>query len=679
MSLHSYKARLPGAEGEFVFFATRARDWRLAAVTCPFLLVWALFAHSFSGYAEEVVPGDNLVVEGIPKIPASLADEVRRYSEFRRARFLDWHPVRREMLINTRLGNTYQLHHVKFSGGARTQVTFYDDNVFAGRYQSTQARYFVFRKDVGGNEQYQNYRHDLNTGAVTLLTDGRSRNSLGVWSRAGSRMAYTSTRRNGKDADLYLIDPSDPKTDRLMAQLEGGGWFPVDWSPDDRKILVVEYVSANESCLWIFDAATGEKSLVTPKGGAEKVAYGAAQFRTDGRGIYVTADRGSEFRRLAYIDLLRNEHTFLTGHIQWDVDEFDLSPDGKTIAFVANEEGISRLYLLDTATRKAGPVQKMPVGVISGLRWHKNGRDLGYTLSTARSTAEAYSLNIRTGKLERWTFSETGGSNTENFSEPELIRWKSFDGRMISGFLYRPPASFTGKRPVVISIHGGPEVQFQPGFLGRANYYLNELGVALIFPNIRGSSGYGKTFLKLDNGFLRPDAYKDIGALLDWVQGRPELDASRVLVTGVSYRGHMALAVSYLYSDRIACSVGVVGPSNLVTFLESTADYRRDLRRVEYGDERDPKMRAFLEQIAPLTNADKVRKPLLVVQGKNDPRVPLREAEQLVAAVRKNGTPVWYLMAKDEGHGFAKKGNADFQFYSTVLFMKECLLKQGGR
>ena len=640
-----------------------------------FLLVLLFSAPSLSRGADGLVPGDNLLVEGMPKIPLSLAEEVARYNDFRRARFLDWHPVRKEMLINTRLGNTYQLHQLKFPGGARTQLTSYDDNVFVGRYQPTQGHYFVFSKDVGGNEQYQSYRYDVATGTVTLLTDGKSRNSLGIWSNTGNRIAYQSTRRNDRDSDLYVIAPSNPKSGRLLAAVEGGGWFPADWSPDDRKILVLEHVSANESYLWLFDAATGQKTLITPKGGAEKVAYRAAQFSKDGSGIYVTTDRGSEFRRLAHMDLLRNEHTFLPSHIQWDVNEFDLSPDGKTIAFVTNEEAINRLYLLDTATRKVRPVQKMPVGVISSLQWHKNGRDLGFTLSAARSTAEAYSLDTRTGRLERWTISETGGLNTENFSEPVPIRWKSFDGRIISGFLYRPPVRFTGKRPVVISIHGGPELQFQPSFLGRANYYLNELGIALIFPNVRGSSGFGKTFLKLDDGFLRPDAYKDIGALLDWIEARPDLDASRVLVTGASYGGHMSLAVSYLYSDRLACSVDIVGPSNLVTFFETTADYRRDLRRVEYGDERDPKMRSFLEQIAPLSNADKIRKPLLVIQGKNDPRVPLSEAEQLVAAVKKNGTPVWYLMAKDEGHGFIKKRNADFQFYATVLFMKECLLK----
>jgi dipeptidyl aminopeptidase/acylaminoacyl peptidase len=320
------------------------------------------------------------------------------------------------------------------------------------------------------------------------------------------------------------------------------------------------------------------------------------------------------------------------------------------------------------------PVPGVPLGVVSGVKWHRDGGAVGFTVASARSTYDAYSFDVRSGSLERWTFSETGGLNAEAFAQPEPISWKSFDGLEITGFLYRPPARFAGKRPVRIEIHGGPESQARPEFLGRDNYFINELGAALILPNIRGSSGYGKSFLKLDNGFLRENAYKDIGALLDWIGTREDLDSQRVMVEGGSYGGHMSLAVSTLYSDRIRCSVDEVGISNLVTFLENTSGYRQDLRRVEYGDERDPKMRAFLERIAPANNAEKIVKPLFVIQGQNDPRVPRTESEQMLARVRGNGTPVWYLMARDEGHGFGKKANRDFQFYATVLFLKQFLL-----
>ncbi|NES74112.1 MAG: S9 family peptidase, partial [Okeania sp. SIO2D1] len=264
---------------------------------------------------------------------------------------------------------------------------------------------------------------------------------------------------------------------------------------------------------------------------------------------------------------------------------------------------------------------------------------------------------------------------TANFAQPELIRWPSFDNRQISGFLYRPPTKFTGKRPVIINIHGGPESQYRPTFLGRQNYYLDELGVAIIFPNVRGSSGYGKTFLQLDNGYLREDAVKDIGTLLEWIATQPDLDKERILVSGGSYGGYMSLAVATKYSEKIRAAIDLVGISNFVTFLERTEDYRRDLRRVEYGDERDPKMRQFLLDISPLNNADKITKPLFVVHGQNDPRVPVTEAQQIAKTVADNGVPLWYLVAKDEGHGFAKKKNNDFLFYATVMFIKEHLLE----
>jgi len=635
-----------------------------------FLLTAAAFPQS-----DKVVPNENLVVEGIPKIPASLAETVDRYTNFRGAVLESWDPVKREMLISTRFADTNQVHAVKMPGGARTQLTFYPDRVAGARYSPVKDDSFVFSKDIGGGEFYQLYRYDVASGDATLLTDGKSRNTDAVWSYAGDRIVYGSTRRTGKDLDLWEIEPANPKSDRLLAPLQGGGWQTLDWSPDGQEILVVEEISANESYLWVVDARTGAKTLLTPKGGAVKVAYNGGRFSKDGKGIYVTTDRDAEFQRLAYVDLASKQHTYLTSNIPWDVDEFDLSFDGKTIAFVSDEDGFGVLHLLDTKLRKEKPVPALPKGVISGVSWNKNNRDLGFNLSSARSSSDVYSLDVQTEKVERWTFSETGGLNTSSFPEPELIHWKSWDGRAISGFLYRPPAKFTGKRPVIINIHGGPEGQFRPGFPGRWDYYLNELGVAMIAPNVRGSTGYGKTFLALDNGFLREGSYQDINALLDWVQTQSDLDSSKVLITGGSYGGFMTLAVATNYNARICCSVDVVGPSNLVTFLEHTSGYRQDLRRVEYGDERDPKMREFLERIAPANNAKNITKPLFVIAGNNDPRVPVTESQQMVNVVRQNGTPVWWLMAKDEGHGFAKKKNADYQFDATVMFVKEYLLK----
>ena len=620
-----------------------------------------------------LAPPENLVAEGLPQIPASLAEQVRRYTESRTAQLADWHPQRRELLIATRFGNTPQIHLVKTPGGARTQLTFFNEPVGFATFEPQQGRYFLFPRDTGGNEFSQIYRFDLATGAVTLLTDGgRSQNGGIVWSRKGDRIAYSSTRRNGTDRDVYIMNPSDPKSDRLVLQVSGGGWGPLDWSPDDSKLLVGEYLSVDRSTIWVVDVATGSKTPVTDA--SETVAYGGAEFSADGRGVYVSTDKNSEFQHLAYIDATSKAVTPLTTGINWDVEGFDVSPDGRAIAFSINEAGVSKLHLFDTATKRTRPIANAPAGVVGNVQWHRNSRDVAFSIGGARAASDVYSVNTTDGAVTRWTESEIGGLVASELSEPELIRWKSFDGLEITGFYYRPPARFTGRRPVIINIHGGPEGQARPVFLSRTNYYLNELGVAVVFPNVRGSLGYGKTFVGKDNGTKREDSVKDIGALLDWIGTRPELDASRVMVTGGSYGGYMTLAVATNYNDRIRCAVDIVGISNFNTFLKNTESYRRDLRRVEYGDERDPAMAAFFERIAPINNAGKISKPLFVVQGGNDPRVPRSEAEQMVERVKQNGSPVWYLMAKDEGHGFVKKPNVDFQFYATVTFVRKYLL-----
>ena len=635
-----------------------------------------VFGSLASAQDGEIVPNENLVVEGVPKIPVSLAETVERYSNFRSAGFASWHPVGREMLIVTRFADTSQVHQVKFPGGARTQLTFFGDGVSNGiAYEPVKGDSFIFLKDVGGGEFFQLYRYDLASGDVTLLTDGKSRNTAPRWSYQGDRIAFGSTRRNGNDVDIWTVSPSDPPRAHMVAQLEGGGWEVSDWSPDGTKLLVLNGVSVTETYVWLIDVASGKKELLTPKTGSDTVAYNNARFAKDGKGVFMTSDQGSEFQRLVWMDLSSKKTDILTPELNWDVDEFDLSKDGHRIAFEANEDGISVLHAFDTATRREVALPKLPVGVLWGIRWHENSHEFAFSLSTASQPYDVYSIDVDSGRLERWTYSETGGLNGSNFAQPQLIHWKSWDSRSVSGFLYRPPAKFSGKRPVIIDIHGGPEGQFRPDFNERDNYYLSELGVAMIYPNVRGSTGYGKTFVALDNGRLREGSYKDINSLLDWIAQQPDLDAKRVLITGGSYGGFMTLAVATNYNDRICCSVDIVGPSNLVTFLEHTSGYRQDLRRVEYGDERDPKMRAYLESIAPANKAQSISKPLFVIAGKNDPRVPASESEQMAATVRKNKTPVWYLLGKDEGHGFRKKKNRDFQFYATVMFVKEYLLK----
>lgn len=621
---------------------------------------------------------ENLVLQGIPPIPQDLRSQAAPYLETRAAVFQSWHPRHPEMLVTTRFSETMQVHLVKMPGGARRQLTFLSEPVGDALFQPGTGESIVYSQDTGGGEFYQLYRYELANGRVTLLTDGHSRNTGARWSDSGKWLAYTSTRRTGRDNDIYIVDPSDPSSTRMVFQVTGGGWRIEDWSPDESKLVLLEYLSINESKLHLADLKAGSRSRITPDT-KDKVAFQDAQFSQDGKTIYVTTDQDSEFRRLAKLDPNTGDIEPLTSHIPWDVGAFDVSPGGDRIAFVTNEDGVSKLHFLDTATEQPLPaLDSVPTGVISNVRWHGDGARLGFTLTSARSPNDAYSVNLTTNgwKLERWTESETGGLNPDKFVQPELIKVESFGQIPISAFVFRPDRGrFPGKRPVLIMIHGGPESQARPVFQARNNYFLNELGIALVYPNVRGSAGYGKTFLTLDNGMKREDSVRDIGTILDWVKGDPGLDRERVAVYGGSYGGYMVLASLVHFSDRLRCGIDIVGISNFLTFLKNTQDYRRDLRRAEYGDERDDEMRQFLDKISPNNNVSKIKRPLLVVQGKNDPRVPLGESEQMVQALRDQGGTVWYLMAKDEGHGFAKKPNADVQFLVTIQFLLEHLLR----
>jgi len=433
-------------------------------------------------------PGENLLVQGIPAIPATIA----RYTEFRSAAVFSWHPQRREMLIGTRFADTAQIHEVKMPGGARTQLTFFPDRVSGASYHPHAGDYFVFSKDIGGGEWFQLYRYEAGFRDIVLLTDGKSRNLGTTWSNRGDLIAYSSTRRDRADLDFYLMNPADKSTDRLLVENQGGGWQIADWSPDDKTLLAVEEISVNESYLWLVDVASGQKNLLTPKGG-EKVAYAPIGFSADGKGIYVTSDRDNEFQRIAYIDLATRNPKYLTND-RWDVESAQLSHNRKLLAYTVNENGLSTLHLLDLSTNKQRPLPKVPAGIISGLVWHENNKDLAFSLNSARSPLDAYSVDVNSGKLDRWTTSETGGLNSETFAEPQLVKWKSFDGREISGWLFLPQKTkFPGRRPVIVNIHGGPEGEARPIYQGRNNYFLNEMGVAILFPNIRGSTGYGKT------------------------------------------------------------------------------------------------------------------------------------------------------------------------------------------
>jgi dipeptidyl aminopeptidase/acylaminoacyl peptidase len=638
-----------------------------------------------------IAPNPNLVVQGIPPVPQSLADAISRYNDFRGHTFSDWHPTQREMLVSHRKAgaNTAQIFRVTSPLSEGEQLTDGADPVARATYEPRTGEYIVFERAAGGNEVGQIFRLPLKPSGAqpVLLTNPDERNAINTWLRKSGQLIYSSvpidrTAQGGTRSKImttfWVMDPMKPEGRRKLAELEGGGWAAGRPSPDERQVSLTRYLSANESQIWLLDLASGSTRQVAPAVGSQepKATYAPAGWAPDGRALWIASDRAGEFRELMKLDLASGRFDRVSAHIPWDVNGVSFTEDGSKMVAQFNVDGRDELRFFDPTTAKEVPAPAaLPNGNVGTAAYHPGRGDLAFSISNAQGPSQIYALGAD-GKVQQWTrASAAPGMDTSGFTEQKIVRWKSSDGLTISGLLTQPPKKFTGKRPVLISIHGGPEAQATFGFLGRNAYFVQELGMAVIQPNVRGSSGYGKSFLAMDNGFKREDSVKDIGALLDWIATQPDLDASRVLVTGGSYGGYMTLAVSTHYADRIAGAIDVVGISHFVTFLNNTESYRRDLRRVEYGDERDPAMRAHLEKISPLTNAAKIKKPLFVIQGKNDPRVPYTEAEQIVATVRQNGTPVWYLRAENEGHGFQKKDNQDFQFYATVLFMQQTVLK----
>ena len=624
---------------------------------------------------------DTIRADGVPPVPMAVREALNQYQNIRSASFQGWVSRGRGMFITTRFADVSQVHWVEQPGGARTQLTFGAERVgtVAPRPRHDQ---FLFSLDEGGAENNQFFLQERTGGKPRRITDGKSRNLGPQWSRSGDLLAFSSNARNGRDMDLYVAAPGDAHFVRRFKEVSGQ-WTVADWSPDETKVVAVEYRSINESYIHVIEVATGKTETVTPRSSdpkAEPASARSPRWSPDVRSLYYLSDDGSEFRRLVRHDLSSGHIETLTPELPWDVDEFDLSDDGSYIAWVVNAGGIDRIYFATTSG--AGPRASVPIalpgGTVSGLEFRPHAQELGFSLSSAGSSADAYSVVLGSAPV-RWTTSEMGGLAPADLTEPALIEYASFDGKKIPAYVYRPsPTRFPGPRPVLIDIHGGPEGQFRPSFLGRLNYLVSELGIVLVFPNVRGSSGYGKTYLKLDNGMKREDAVKDIGALFDWIAAQADLDKSRVGVIGGSYGGFMSLAVQTTYNDRIKAGIDIVGISNFVTFLKNTQGYRRDLRRAEYGDERDPEMRSFLERVSPLARAHMIHTPILVVQGQNDPRVPVTEAEQVVAAVKKNGVPLWYVVGTNEGHGFAKKVNQDYLQAVEVMFLRKYLLGEGG-
>lgn len=650
----------------------RRGDFRTIVALAAFVLHVALPSATFAQHdgTPEVYPKPAAIsVEAVPEVPAELAAEVASYGEYRTASFQGWHPVDRSILIATRFGDTTQLHVVDRPGGARRQISFAEEPIGNGSYSPGSGDVLLLHKDIGGNEAYQIFR--LNDGRLELLTDGNSRNGFSAWTEDGSKVAFRSTKRNGRDTDLYIMDPRDPLSTRMLSQREGGGWLVLDFTPGEKHALVRREISVTDMELYLIDVETGAERKITKDG--EPVSFSGLTYAPDGK-LWASTDDGSQFKRLGIFDPDTGSFTAVISE-HWDIDDFSIAKDGSFIAYVLNAGGQSELKIYDIASGSTRSVDLDP-GVIGGMEIAPWG-DIGFSFNSNQSATDVYSVDPRTLEVTRWTTSEQGGLDISANALPDKIEIASFDGEAMSGFIYRPdPARFPGPRPVIVDVHGGPEWQAFAGFLGRYNYFVNELGIAVMFPNVRGSTGYGKRFTALDDGpFKREDSVRDLGAFLDALDRDPAVDGSRMAVTGGSYGGYMCYAAAIAYGDRLKGADCFVGISSFVTFLENTKDYRRDERRVEFGDERDPVQRAKLIEISPLTRADEITIPTFISTGANDPRVPASEATQITEAIRSNGREPWYLVADNEGHGFAKKENRDYHFLTRVIFYERYLLE----
>ena len=644
----------------------------------PLLLLLALCAPAFAAQPAAVVREQvgNRISENVPAVPAELTERLERYQNSRGATFQGWLPYG-GMLVTTRFAETNQVHRVMTPLGMREQLTFQREPVAGAVVAPGEDPYygFVYGRDVGGDEFWQLYFYDLATRESTLFTDGkRSQNNRAIWSRDGGQLAWSSTARNGTDYDVWVRTP-DGKSRAVVS--EGGQWLPLDFSPDAERLLVMKVVSINEAYPGEVELATGKLTIFPVDGG--KAAFSDFRYGNYEDWVYYVSDEQSAFRSLRRHHPGTGKLEVISRHVPWDINAFDLSADGQYLAYVANEDGIGKLRVVNLHDMSELPLPELPLGVIANVRFAPNSFELALTINGATEPSDVYVVNVPDAKLVRWTQSEIGDIDGNRLRIPRLVRYETFDQvdgkpRTIPAFYYQPEGK--GPFPVVISIHGGPEAQALPTFSPAVQFMVNELGVAVLLPNVRGSAGYGKDYLQLDNGFKREDSVKDIGALLDWIAQQPELDATRVGVSGGSYGGYMVLASMVAYNDRIRAGIDTVGISHFGTFLRNTESYRRDLRRVEYGDERIPEMKAFHDRIAPLNNAGRITRPLFVAQGYNDPRVPYTEAEQIVKAVRGNGGDVWYVVFNDEGHGFRKKANSDWFGAASMLFWQKHLLDQ---
>lgn len=594
---------------------------------------------------------------------AQAAYPIQQYLQMRTASAGIFTPDGKHVVFSTNITGVPQLWSVPREGGWPDQLTFFPDAV-KGAQRSPRGDWLLFGKDVGGNERTQLHLISPDgTRTVALTNDPKTIHAFGGFSPDGKQIVYSANSRDVAYFDVYVMDLATRKAKRVLTH--DGTNYAVAFSPDGKSVVFSRVDTPSNSNLYLLDLQTGAERLLTPHEGMAN--YESVSFGKDGK-LYFASDEGREFSCLATLDPRdpAARVMFLTRDAI-EVESVEVSDQRDRIAYLANRDGYSDLYLRGVGAAKSERVTGLPQGVISRMSFSPDGKSLVFTFSGPQHNTDVWTYDLTKKVASQLTRSSLAGIPRSTFVAPTLVKYPSFDGRKIPAFMYLPQGATKNKRlPVIVYVHGGPESQERPDFASSFQYYLSR-GYGLMALNIRGSVGYGKTYTHLDDTTKRKDAIRDVEYAVRYLGASGYADPRKIAIMGGSYGGYMTLAALTMLPDLFAAGVDTVGMSNLVTFLENTGPWRRPLREAEYGSlELD---REFLEEVSPINHVDKIKAPLMVVQGANDPRVPKTEADQIVATLRGKNHPVEYLLFNDEGHGVVKLSNRIKSFTATANFL----------
>ncbi len=606
--------------------------------------------------------------------------DIDRFLNIRSASAPTFSPDGRFVAFLSNVTGVSQVWQVPVEGGWPVQLTFTREPVRSVHYNPVRHQ-LIYSMDTGGNERTQLYwlrglgrsDHGLGEGwtSIDLSKAPKAIHTFGGWSPDGEAFAFTSNREDPSRFDIY-VQKLDGTAARLLAKGPGGSYHAVSWSPDGKGLLVRRAESNFNQDLYVLDVASGQSRHLTPhKGDAQ---YHHPRWSADSQKIYCTSTaEDHDLAGLAVIEVASGKLAYLLTP-DHEVESVAVSPFGKKdkLSVLLNVEGRSELRLNGQKPKDA---VKLPgLGVVDQVEFSPDGLGLAVVFSGPRFNSDVWIMRpeLHDGKIRQLTFSSRAGLPFSEFVEPELIKYKTFDGRMIPAWFYPPtmPPKDGRLPPVIVYPHGGPESQTRAGFNSLIQYFC-QAGYGVLAPNVRGSSGYGTAYMNLDNTTKRMDSVADLAHAAYWLRDQKKADPKRLAVYGGSYGGFMVLAQVTHYPDLWAAGIDVVGICNFVTFLEKTGAYRRAYREAEYGNLREH--REFFEKISPIKHVDKIRCPMMVIHGANDPRVPIEEAEQIVAALKKRNVPVEYLRYEDEGHGLAKLKNRLDAYPKMVAFLDRYL------